>query len=107
MNGTTKRRLTIAGLFSVHLTATACFSFWVLGFILARHHNQLSPATAAQEPIVRGISSFFEFPLVPLSRIVFGSAAVPQTMLLWLPNSILWAFVIYHLVASVRRQFRK
>lgn len=105
MNGTIKRRLAIAGLAIVHLAATAHFSFLVLGFILARHHNRLSAAMAAQEPFVRNISSFFEFPLVPLSRFIFGSAAVPQTLFLWLPNSILWALVIYHSFAFVRRRF--
>ena len=107
MSAKTKKHLVIAWFSIVHLVSTAFFSFWVLGFILARHHDQLSPATAAKESFVRGALSFFEFPLIPLSRVIFGQAAVGQTMLLWLPNSVLWAIVVYYSGARfnhIRRQ---
>ena len=114
VNAKTKKVLAIAGLTVAHLLTTAHFSLWLFGYALAQHHDKLTPSLTRAEPTIRIVSAILEFPFVYLSRLIpyvpgseLGRIVAFTYLLAYIVNSILWAAVIYKLVALALRRRRK
>lgn len=104
MSKAVKRRLIIAGVALLHLLTTVYLSLSMLGFILRRHHYGLSASEAHQENLVQTASQIMEFPVMPLSRFIFGSAADGSTVALTASKlSFVWkglVLISQHLVVK-------